>query len=387
MKKTICVLLLSLCMAASLAACGDTKKEETKKTEDTAKDDSDGLKADADTRIVSVAAGDMDKYITLGEYKGLEVNKEVADVTDEDVDLQIETTMSSAAEEITDESQAIQEGDIANIDYEGTKDGVAFDGGTDQGYDLAIGSGSFIEGFEEGLIGVKKGETKDLNLTFPEDYGNKELNGQDVVFKVTVNSIKRVPELTDKWVKANTDYDSVDAYKESVREELMASNESAAETAALNNAWNMVIEASEVKEFPQEDMDAAIAEYEESLQYYADQQKMSTDEFLEAQGMTKEDFDKQGKEYAEYRIKQNLVVQAIMDAEKITLADEETQATAEELAVNYGAESVADLVEQYGESTVNETAATMRVSGFVVDNAKVKEAIATDDGKDGVIAE
>lgn len=390
MKKKICVLLIALCTATSLAACGDTKNEDTKtedtKTEDTAEEDVSEVLS-ADTRIVSVGADDMDKYITLGEYMNLEVNKEIADVTDEDIELQIETTMSSSAEEVTDESQAVQEGDIVNINYEGTKDGVAFDGGTAEGYDLTIGSGSFIDGFEDGIIGMKKGETKDLNLTFPENYGNEELNGQAVVFKVTVNSIRRTPELTDEWVKANTESDSIDAYKESVRKELEESNATAAETTALNNAWNMVIEASEVKEYPQEDMDGAIAEYEKNLQYYADQQEMTADEFLEAQGMTQEEFDEQSQQYAEYMIKQNLVVQAIMDAEGINLTDEDSQAAADELVTNYSAESLADLVEQYGQETVSQTIASMRVSEFVMSNAKVTEAIATDDGKDGVIAE
>lgn len=385
MKKKICMLVLALCMTAAVTGCSsdkdDTKQEDTNKKEDSSAAADLGLAKD--TRIVSVSADEMGKYITMGDYKGIDVKLEVEEVTDDQIQSTIDNTLTSNAVESTDDQAEVKEGDIVNIDFVGKKDGEAFDGGTGEDYDLTIGSGSFIEGFEEGLIGAKKGDMKELALTFPESYGSKDLAGQDVIFEVTVNYIKTLPELTDEWVKENTEYDTVDAYKEGVRAELESSNESAAQSTATNTAWNQVLDAAEIKEFPQEDIDKAIAEYESSLQSYADQQAMTTDEFLEAQGMTKEDFDKQAQEYAEYKVKQLLAAQAVMDAEELTLADDEIQTVIDEMVTNFGVDDISALTDQYGKDSVIESVALTRINEFVLDNANVTSAISTEDGKDG----
>lgn len=385
MKKKICMLVLALCMTAAVTGCSsdkdDTKQEDTNKKEDSSAAADLGLAKD--TRIVSVSAGEMGKYITMGDYKGIDVKLEVEEVTDDQIQSTIDNTLTSNAVESTDDQAEVKEGDIVNIDFVGKKDGEAFDGGTGEDYDLTIGSGSFIEGFEEGLIGAKKGDMKELALTFPESYPSEDLAGQDVIFEVTVNYIKTLPELTDEWVKENTEYDTVDAYKEGVRAELESSNESAAQSTATNTAWNQVLDAAEIKEFPQEDIDKAIAEYESSLQSYADQQAMTTDEFLEAQGMTKEDFDKQAQEYAEYKVKQLLAAQAVMDAEELTLADDEIQTVIDEMVTNFGVDDISALTDQYGKDSVIESVALTRINEFVLDNANVTSAISTEDGKDG----
>ena len=211
MKKKLCMLVLALCMTASVTACGskedtksstEAKKEDTK--EESKQEDSQDNKEEnsgevtEDTRIVSVAPDEMDQYIKVGEYKGLDVQEDVQEVTDSDIDIQIQTNLSQNLVEVEDENAEVKNGDVVNIDYEGKKDGVAFDGGTAEGFDLTIGSGSFIDGFEDGLIGAKKGETRDLNLTFPENYQAEELAGQDVVFTVKINAIKTTPELTEE---------------------------------------------------------------------------------------------------------------------------------------------------------------------------------------------
>lgn len=385
MKKKICMLVLALCMTAAVTGCSsdkdDTKQEDTNKKEDSSAAADLGLAKD--TRIVSVSADEMGKYITMGDYKGIDVKLEVEEVTDDQIQSTIDNTLNSNAVESTDDQAEVKEGDIVNIDFVGKKDGEAFDGGTGEDYDLTIGSGSFIEGFEEGLVGAKKGDMKELALTFPESYPSEDLAGQDVIFEVTVNYIKMMPELTDEWVKENTEYDTVDAYKDGVRAELESSNESAAQSTATNTAWNQVLDAAEIKEFPQEDIDKAIAEYESSLQSYADQQEMTTDEFLEAQGMTKEDFDKQAQEYAEYKVKQLLAAQAVMDAEELTLADDEIQTVIDEMVTNFGVDDISALTDQYGKDSVIESVALTRINEFVLDNANVTSAISTEDGKDG----
>ena len=400
MKKKLCMLVLALCMTASVTACGskedtksstEAKKEDTK--EESKQEDSQDNKEEnsgevtEDTRIVSVAPDEMDQYIKVGEYKGLDVQEDVQEVTDSDIDIQIQTNLSQNLVEVEDENAEVKNGDVVNIDYEGKKDGVAFDGGTAEGFDLTIGSGSFIDGFEDGLIGAKKGETRDLNLTFPENYQAEELAGQDVVFTVKINAIKTTPELTEEWVKGNTEYDSVEKYKEGVRKELEETNRQIAHNTALSNLWTTIMDSCEVVKYPQKDVDKAMKLFEDNLNTYADQQNMKPEEFLESQGMTREQFDEQSKDYAEYTVKQNLIVQAIMDAEKFTLTDEKSEEARKELEANYGVDDISDLVKEFGQETVNQSIALTRVTDFVLDNARVESSIKTDDDKQGFDAD
>lgn len=180
MKKLSIMLAGSLILTSTLFGCG--MKEED---------------------MVYLKDFDVTKYVELGDYKGIEVTAPKAEVTDDELNQYVEYMLNYYTEnrEVTDHDTIVS-GDVANIDYVGKKDGVAFDGGTAEAYDLEIGSHSFIDGFEDGVIGMKVGETKDLNLTFPENYGNADLAGQDVVFTVTLNSIKEkyVPELNDEFV-------------------------------------------------------------------------------------------------------------------------------------------------------------------------------------------
>ena len=370
MKRKACILLLSLCVACTAAGCGG-------------KGDSASENSASGVRLVSVTEKKMDDYVKLGGYKGIIVENAVMDVTDEDVDYQLENTMSMSAEEVEDPETQIEDGDIANIDYEGKKDGVAFDGGTAQDYDLSIGSGQFIDGFEDGLIGAKKGETRDLNLTFPEDYNSEELAGQEVVFTVTVNAIKRVPELTEEWVTANSEYDSIDAYRQSVREDLEESNEEMAESTLKNTAWNQVLTDSEITEYPDEDLKAAKEEYNDSMNSYAEQMGQSVEEFLKAQGITQEDVEEDSQQYAENKIKQNLIVQAIMDKEGFTMEDEDAKKAEEQMESDYGM-TIEEMNEQYGEAAVKETLALTRIMDFIVDNAKVEGDTDTSDEEDVV---
>lgn len=401
MKKRLIMLMLSVCVTASFAACGTEKSSETKteavengeNTEDeTGEAGSD--EASDDSRLVSVAKKDMDKYIRLGEYKGIDVDKEVTEVTDADVEAQIETDLQNYEKsEYEDEAHTAIEGDTVNIDYVGTKDGEAFDGGTAEGYDLTLGSGSFIEGFEDGLIGAKKGEVRELNLTFPENYTEESLAGQDVVFTVTVNTIKYTPELSVEWVNANTAYDSVEAYRDSIRAALEENNETTAQNAAMQTAWSQVLEASEVLEYPQADIDAVLEANEKALAQAAEQAGQDVDEYFEetlnASSMTKEEYEEQEKQYAEDMVKTKLVVQAIMDEEGFTLEDQEfqelEQSMLEYYQSYYGYESIEELREAFGDNEVNFSVAANRVAAFVADNANMNTKVVTEDGKEDIV--
>lgn len=379
MKRKLCILLLSACVACTTIGCGGDGNGGSSSTS-TDKSTSSG------SRLVSVSQKDLKDHVELGEYKGITVEKTVMDVTEDDIDFEISNILSTSAEEVEDPETKIAEGDIANIDYVGKKDGVAFDGGTAEDYDLSIGSGQFIEGFEEGLIGAKKGETRDLDLTFPEEYHSEDLAGQKVVFTVSVNAIKRIPELTEEWVTANTEYDTIDAYKESVREDLEKSNEQTAESSLQNTAWEQVLSESEIKEYPDEDLKAAKEEYNDSLNSYAEQMGQSVDDLLKAQGMTKEQIEEESQQYAEYKVKQNLILQAIMDNEGFSMDDEESQKAKEQMEEDYGM-SMDELNKQYGESTVTETVALTRIMDFIINNAEVNTTAYSADEKEGILTD
>ena len=286
-------------------------------------------------------------FVTLGDYKDLVINQKdlgLPDVyTDEVINEYVESSLKSiaasvdgVAEELTEGT--VEEGDTANIDYVGKKDGEAFDGGTAEGYDLTIGSGMFIEGFEEGLVGAKIGDTVDLNLTFPEGYQNEDLAGQEVVFTVTVNSVKRVPEITDELVNkvTNGDFSDLASYTEYVRSYMDGDLEQQKTSALHDKAFSMLKEASEINGYPEglkEYTEAFIQDYYEAS---AERYGMELPEFLEkAIGITEEEFQKELVDMAEENMDLELYFNAILETEKIEITD----ADYELMAQNYGYES------------------------------------------------
>ena len=394
MKKKTYLVILALCAAMAMTACGTSagQKEETKSTaesQDTA-DEKDSKAADSaesdsdkestgtvsgDTRLVSV--DDVSKYVTIGQYKGLSLDKSVEAVTDDMVDGRIKEELQNKAEEVTEGS--VQNGDVVTINYVGTKDGVAFDGGTANNYELTIGSGTFIDGFEDGIIGMKKGQTKDLDLTFPEEYSSEELAGQEVVFKVTLQSFKRAPELTDDWAAKNTDCKTAEEYRKEIRTTLEDEAKTSAQTTLRETAWNTVLSASEVKEYPQDDLDTAKTEFKTLYENYAKQGDMTLEDFVKAQGISMDDFEEQSSQYAEYKVKQNLIVQGIMDAENMTLEDEKSLSIQDELIKAYNVKDLAALVDKYGQAAVDESIGLLRVEDFILDNATVEEKVTAGD--------
>ena len=394
MKKKTYLVILALCAAMAMTACGTSagQNEETKSTaesQDTA-DEKDSKAADSaesdsdkestgtvsgDTRLVSV--DDVSKYVTIGQYKGLSLDKTVEAVTDDMVDGRIKEELQNKAEEVTEGS--VQNGDVVTINYVGTKDGVAFDGGTANNYELTIGSGTFIDGFEDGIIGMKKGQTKDLDLTFPEEYSSEELAGQEVVFKVTLQSFKRAPELTDDWAAKNTDCKTAEEYRKEIRTTLEAEAKTSAQNTLRETAWNTVLSASEVKEYPQDDLDTAKTEFKTLYENYAKQGDMTLEDFVKAQGISMDDFEEQSSQYAEYKVKQNLIVQGIMDAENMTLEDEKSLSIQDELIKAYNVKDLAALVDKYGQAAVDESIGLLRVEDFILDNATVEEKVTAGD--------
>ena len=394
MKKKAYLVVLALCTALAFTACGTTtdKKENTKSTaeaqdttstdqKDSGSEDSDSADpsdkdtkttVSGDTRLVSV--DDVSKYVTIGQYKGLSLDNTVEAVSDDAVEGRVEQELQNKAEEVTEGS--VQEGDIVTINYVGTKDGVAFDGGTANNYEL---TGTFIDGFEDGIIGMKKGETKDLDLTFPEEYSAEDLAGQEVTFKVTLQSFKRAPELTDEWAAKNTDCKTAEDYKKEIRKTLESEAKTSAQNTLRETAWNTVLSASEVKEYPQDDLDTAKTEFRTLYENYAKQADMTLEDFVKAQGISMDDFEEQSGQYAEYKVKQNLIVQGIMDAEKMTLEDKKSLSVQDELIKAYDVKDLAALVDKYGQAAVDEAIGLLRVEDFILDNATVDEKVTAGD--------
>ena len=374
MKKKIYLAVLATCMMLAWNGCGndketaknDTAAEQTEQDSDTAASDETGS-----TRLVSV--DNVEKYVTIADYKGIALDRSVAEVTDEDVENRVAQNLQDKSEEVTAEDAVIQNGDTATINFVGTKDGVAFEGGTANNYDLVIGSGTMIPGFEEGIVGMKKGETKDITVTFPENYQSSELAGKEAVFQITVQSFKRPPELTDAWVAANTDYKTADEYRASVRTQLEQEAQDQADSSLRSTAWTTVYSNSEVVEYPEKDIEEATQEFRSQIEAYAKQGDMELEDFVESQGISMDDFEAQCQQYAQEKVKQNLIIQGIMDAEGMTLEDEESLAIQNELVDKYASGDLAALIDTYGQAAVDETIGLRRVEDFIIANSKEPE--------------
>ena len=330
---------------------------------------------EASLKLVTV--DDISDYVTIGEYKGLTLNRISQEVTDDDVQAEIDYDLEDKGEEIKDGT--VESGDTVTINFTGTIDGKEFDGGSAEDYQLTVGEGSMIDGFEDGIIGMKDGETKELDLTFPEDYYDDSVAGKAVVFKITLQKFTRKAELTDEWVAANTDYKTVDEYKNSVREQLEKDADTSADIDLYDSAWTEVLSASEIKKYPEADVNTAIEEYKAQTEQYVQEAGIEMSDFLEAQGISEDEYDDECKTYAESKVEQNLIVQGIMTEEGLTIEDSELDELKDLLCQEYGAASIDELVEYYGQQDVDESLALLRVQKFIVDQATVEEKTGSDD--------
>ena len=385
MKRKAYLAALVMCMALAVNGCGSDKETTNTETESTAAEQQTEETADTAeaedtqtqtepytdstgaTRLVSVE--NVEKYVTIADYKGITLDNSVQEVTDEDVETRIADNLKNSSVEVTDENATIQDGDTATINFVGTKDGEAFEGGTGNNYDLEIGSGTMIPGFEEGIVGMKKGETKDVPVTFPEDYRSTDLAGQDAVFQITVQSFKRPPELTDDWVAANTDCKTIDEYKASIRTQLEQEAQQQAESSLRSTAWTTVYTNSEVVEYPEKDVEEAAKTFKSQAEAYAKQGNMELQDFVESQGVSMDDFEAQCQQYAQAKVKQDLIIQGIMDTEGMTLEDEESLAIQNQLVEQYASGDLAALIDTYGQVAVDESIGLMRVQDFIIANA------------------
>ncbi len=332
-KKIIFGLLACTMAAALLAGCGKKKK--------------DAEEGDNSTAVVDDMIERYNPLVELPEYKGLEYTPQKTEVTDEMVQQRVDqlVTKLTQTENVTEGEAKM--GDEVNIDFVGYIDGVAFSGGDTlgKGTNITLGSSGYIDNFDEQIAGHKPGETFDVKVTFPEDYGNPDLNGKAAVFETTLNYIvnSTVPELTDELVKNNTDYDTVDAYKEGIRKELTETNAKQDEDANKNTLLDIVIARCNYSGYPETELEERTQKVIQQYSDMAESNDMTMEALLSAYGMDADSFQAQVKGYVEDYMKEKIAVVAIAAKEGITVTKAEKDLAAQTMAAEYGLAKVDDL--------------------------------------------
>ncbi len=290
---------------------------------------------------VLTAEVDVMPEVKLGEYKGMEVPAQDTTVTDADVDDALETKRQQQAELVLKEDKPAEKGDTVVIDYKGSVDGEEFDGGSAENYSLELGSGSFIPGFEDQLIGHNTDEDVDVNVTFPEDYHAKNLAGKDALFKVKIHEIKekQLPELDDDFAKdVDEDVDTLAELKEKTKKQLQEEKDNQAKAAIEDAAINKAVANAEIQDIPQamldDDTNRQMQQYLAGMQ----QQGISPQMYFQITGTKEEDLKKQFANDAAQRVKTNLVLEAIVDDANLDATDEEIAKEISDLAKQYGME-------------------------------------------------
>ncbi len=362
-KKSYILLAAALAAVMMFAGCNDKKQEDSGNTENADADDDGGASDD----VLDFKVSD---YVKLGEYKGLEVTyPSVLEVTDEDVEEQIQYELEDNTEYKEVKDRGAQEGDNVNMDFKGTIDGEEFEGGTASDYELELGAGEFLEEFESNLMGKKAGETVTFKLTFPEDYDDT-LGGKEAEFTVTLNSISEavVPEYNEDFVKSVSEFKTKKDYEASVKEQLEQDAKDSSEMEAQENALKAAIENATVDGYPQKLYDFFYDDTVTGYKNYAEFMGMEYEEFLESY-MSEEEINSMVDE----QVNEYLVVRAILEKEGKEISDSEYQELAEKMAKENDYETLEEYEEDYGEIYVKTQIARERAVELLYDAAKLKE--------------
>ena len=282
---------------------------------------------------------DLKPEVTLGEYKGIKVSKSVVEVTDTEVNATIDQLLNESSTLVVKESGSLEADDTAIFDFEGFVDGVAFEGGKAENHSLKIGSGQFIPGFEDGMIGLSVGEQRDVLVNFPESYHAADLAGKPATFKVTLHEIKTTAktELTDDWVKTlnKEGIETVAQLQAETKTDLEKTKQEQAKTQKTNEVVTKVVEAAKV-EIPKSMIDREVKNFVAQVTNQAKQYNLELEMFLQLSGMNQEQFDEQSVIQATRQVTNSLVIEAIAKAEKLVATTEELNVRYEELAKHYG---------------------------------------------------
>ena len=312
--------------------------------------------------------------VTLGEYKGIEVTKATAEVTEEDIEAELKRVQEQNSRLVTVEDRAVEDGDQTVIDFEGFVDGKPFDGGKGEDYPLTIGSHSFIDTFEEQLIGKNIGEACEVNVTFPNEYHSTELAGKPAMFKVTVKEVKRkeLPELNDEFAGEVSEYDTLEEYKNDIKEKVAERKQKAAATENEDHVVEKVVENAAM-DIPEPMIASQVNNMVDDYARRMQSQGLSLDQYMKFTGMTIETLREQMKPQALKRIQTRLVLEAVAKAENIVVSDEAVEKEIATMAESYKME-VSQIKEYLGESGIvqmKEDLAVQEAVDFLVAEAKL----------------
>ena len=308
----------------------------------------------------------------LGEYKGVKAQKVTSRVLKKDIEAELEKKREMNTRMVPVEDRPVEKDDVANIDFEGFCNGVPFDGGKGEGFDLTIGSGQFIPGFEEQLIGKNIGDEVDVNVTFPEEYHAEELKGKPALFKVKINSIKvkELPELDDEFAKDVSEFDTLEDLKKDIKENLSKAGKENAAHKTEENVINAVCDATEI-DIPDaminSQIDKMLRDFDMNMRY----QGLNLEQYLKYTGMTVDKMREQFKDDAAKNVKTSLVLEKICEAEGIDASEDEINKEYESMAESNGMK-IEDIKKYVSEDDVKETIKARNTIKFLVDNANFK---------------
>ncbi|CUH93840.1 trigger factor [Herbinix luporum] len=373
MKKIIALMVLCLSIMLAVLGCGKDKgkDEEEGKQEETLtpveNEDNDTETVEPMENPIVKEDYDYNDYIKLGKYKGIEVKLEKLEVDEIDIDIAIQQYLiDHDAEPIEVTDRAVQLGDIVNIDFVGYHNGEPFEGGSAEDYDLIIGSGAFIEGFEDQLIGANINDEVEVNVVFPEDYPHAKMAGEPALFKVKLNGIKYY-ELTDDILKS-LDFETEEAYRESLRQELEENNQELMENKRANYIYDAVVKASEIT-LPENLVEYYLYDFKVFYHNYAASANMTLENFVTMNGYSMEEFEADQKDYADRMATRELIIKAISAAEGIEITEDEFQDRVTEYANEQGFESNEEFLEYVNADVIREDLLYDKIIQFLIDES------------------
>ena len=315
--------------------------------------------------------------VKLGKYKGVKVDKIETAVTDEEIDAEINRERENSARNITVEDRPVKDGDMTTLDFEGFVDGEAFEGGKGENYPLTIGSGAFIPGFEEQLIGAKIGEETEVKVTFPEDYQAEHLQGKEAIFKCTVKEIreKELPELNDEFASDVSEFETLAEYREDVKKKLEEKKVKDAKREKEDAAVKAAVEASEM-EIPEAMMETQQKQMVDEFAQRITMQGLSMEQYFQFTGTNYQQMVEQVKPQAEERIRSRLVLEAVAKAENLEVSDEEYEEELKTMADVYQMEieKVKELMGEREKKSITQELLVRKAAEFIADNAKESKA-------------
>ncbi len=333
----------------------------------------DVVQVEAGQPFIFTAEVALKPEVRLGKYKGVKVGKIETEVTDAEVDAEIDKERERNARNITVEDRAVKDGDMTVLDFEGFVDGVAFEGGKGEDYPLTIGSGAFIPGFEDQLVGAEIGKEVEVNVTFPENYQAEELKGKDAVFKCTVKEIKEkeLPELDDEFAGEVSEFETLAEYREDVRKKLSGQKEAEAKREKEDKAIDAVIEDSDM-EIPEAMIETQQRQMVDEFAQRIQMQGLTLDQYFKVTGNSYEMLLEQVKPQAEKRIKSRLVLEAVVEKENIEVSEDDYTKEVERMAEMYQmeADKVREMLGEDEKKNVMKDIAIQKAVEFVAENAK-----------------